>query len=586
MTTEHDQLATSTSLTTPTTGSRVVAEMLHGYGVTHVFYVPAILLGALAEMEALPIQRVMAHGEKAAAYMADGYARASGRPGICMAQQIGGSNLAAGLRDAHMACAPLIAISGGPAPAAHYRNAYQEVEDLAQFDAVTKFNARVDDVSRLPDLLRQAFRVATSGAPGPVHLEIRGPHGNAANGSAVLDARIEPRFAQVPAFRPVADDASIAAAARLLQRAQRPIVVAGGGVVASGAQQQVLALVRKLGVPLATSLNAKGTIDERDALSVGVVGAYSRSCANRAVCEADLVFFVGSRTGGQVSVDWQVPPAGSAVIQLDIEPAELGRNYANAVSLAGDAQATLQRLNAMLGPDTTPDTGPDTAPHRAAWRTRTQQLVAEWRAQFEPLRTSSAAPLRPERICKEISDVLPEGGVLVSDTGHSGMWTGAMAELTRPGQRYIRCAGSMGWGFPGAMGVQCALPDSKVVCFTGDGAFYYHLAELETAARHGINLVVVVNNNSALNQEIPLWDKVYPGGSSAGARVDELWRMRDTNFARVAESLGCAGIRVEHPDALRDALLRALAINRPVVVDVVSAIDAFAPKAWTPADGP
>jgi acetolactate synthase-1/2/3 large subunit len=152
---------------TQMTGSRLFAEMLESYGVSHVFYIPAIMLGGVAEMENMPIRRIMTHGEKSAAYMADGYARASRKPGICMAQQIGGSNLAAGLRDAYMAGSPVVALSGGPPVHAQYRNGYQEVQDLSQFDAVTKSNVRVDEVSRLPDLLRQAFRNATTGAPGP-----------------------------------------------------------------------------------------------------------------------------------------------------------------------------------------------------------------------------------------------------------------------------------------------------------------------------------------------------------------------------------------------------------------------------------
>jgi acetolactate synthase-1/2/3 large subunit len=556
------------------TGSRLFAEMLEAYGVTHVFYIPAIMLGGIAEMEHMPIRRVMTHGEKSAAYMADGYARASGRPGICMAQQIGGSNLAAGLRDAFLAGAPVVAISGGPPLHAQYRNAYQEVQDLSQFDAVTKFNVRVDDVSRLPDLLRQAFRASTTGAPGPVHLQIRGPHGNSSYARAELDALAEPRFGQVPPFRPVADAPSIADAASLLARAERPIIVAGGGVTSSGAQAEVVALAKRLQIPVATSLNGKGTIDERDPLSVGVVGSYSRECANRAVCEADLVFFIGSHTGGQVTVDWQVPQKGTTVLQLDIDPQELGRNYPNAVSLAGDAKATLAQLI-----DATEPAGGEV---RAGWIARVGELVDDWRRVAVPLRRSDAVPIRPERICREITEVLPGDGIVVCDTGHSGMWCAAMVELTQPAQRFVRAAGSMGWGFPGAMGVKCAWPDRAVVCFTGDGAFYYHIAELETAARFGINLVVVVNNNSALNQEIPLWDKVYPAGRAAEARTEDLWRFEKTDFAAVARSFGCEGIRVEHPDDLKGALARALAMNKPVVVDVISDVGAFAPSGWTP----
>lgn len=562
------------------TGSRLFAEMLAAYGVTHVFYIPAIMLGGIAEMEHMPIRRIMTHGEKSAAYMADGYARASGRPGICMAQQIGGSNLAAGLRDAFMAGAPVVAISGGPPVHAQYRNAYQEVQDLSQFDAVTKFNVRVDEVSRLPDLLRQAFRASTTGAPGPVHLQIRGPHGNSSYAKAELDALAEPRFGQVPPFRPAADAQTIADAATMLVHAERPIIVAGGGVTSSGAQAEVVALAKRLRIPVATSLNGKGTIDERDPLSVGVVGSYSRECANRAVCEADLVFFIGSQTGGQVTVDWKVPRKGTTVLQLDIDPQELGRNYPNAVSLAGDAKATLAQLIDVI--DVMEGAAPAVHERRENWVARVGELVGDWRKAADPLRNSDAVPIRPERICQDITDVLPADGIVVCDTGHSGMWCAAMVELTQPAQRFVRAAGSMGWGFPGAMGVKCAQPDRAVICFTGDGAFYYHIAELETAARFGINLVVVVNNNSALNQEIPLWDKVYPEGEAAQARTEDLWRFEKIDFAAVARSFGCEGIRVEHPDELKAALTRALATNKPVVIDVISDIDAFAPQGWTP----
>ncbi|MGV3626979.1 MAG: thiamine pyrophosphate-binding protein [Betaproteobacteria bacterium] len=554
------------------TGSRLIAEMLRDYGVSHLFYVPAILLKGMAEMEGMGIRRIMTHGEKSAVYMADGYARASGKPGICLSQQIGASNLAAGLRDAYMASAPLIAITGGHVPSGRYRNAYQEVEDMSQFDAVTKFNVRVDDLSRLPDMLRQAFRAATSGAPRPVHLQLRGLHGQVADGEAELSAMTEAQFSRIPAFRPVADAAAIREVAKQLAAAQRPLIVAGGGVMSSGAQAEVLALAERKSIPVATSLNAKSAIVDQHPLAVGVVGTYSRECANRAVHEADLVFFIGSRTGGQTTVNWKIPGSGTRVIQLDIEPLELGRNYPNSASLVGDAKATLQQLLAVIPAE------PSAA--MAAWVARVQKLVADWRAGRAPLRDSDAVPMRPERICKEISETLPDNGVVVSDTGHSGMWTGVMVELRHASQRYIRCAGSMGWGFPGAMGVKCALPDQPVVCFTGDGAFYYHIGELETAARFGINLVVVVNNNNALNQEIPLWDKAFDG--VAQGHPEDLWKFRITDFAQVAESFGCIGMRASTPAELRAALQKAYTLNRPVVIDAASDVKAFAKKAWTP----
>jgi acetolactate synthase-1/2/3 large subunit len=289
--------------------------------------------------------------------------------------------------------------------------------------------------------------------------------------------------------------------------------------------------------------------------------------------EADLVFFIGSHTGGQVTHGWRFPPARTPVIQLDIDPAELGRNYRNVASILGDAKSSLRRLIDIAGRKT-----PESA---APWVGRVQQLVAQWRAEQAPMLDSEAAPLRPERLCKEISDTLPPNGVVVSDTGHAGIWTGAMISLRHPTQRYFRCAGSLGWGLPGAIGVKCALPDDPVLCFTGDGGLYYHIAELETASRYGINIVVVVNNNSSLNQEITVYDQAY-GGKQRG-RAAELWRFPERNFAQLAEGFGCAGIRVTDPRDLKGALEKAFRLDKPVVIDAVTDTYAFAAAPKLPA---
>jgi acetolactate synthase-1/2/3 large subunit len=476
---------------------RFIAEAIRGYGVTHVFYVPQMLLETLVEMEGWGIKRVMTHGEKAAAYMADGYARAALKPGVCMAQHVGGSNLAAGLKDAYLASSPVIAMTGGPAPMARHRHAYQEIEDYTQFEHTTKFNAHVDAVERLPDMIRQAFREATTGCPGPVHLEMRGHHAEVAHAEAELNLIVEERYKELPPFRPSGDPVQVEAAIKLLEAAERPIIVAGGGVVWSRAQAEVVALAEKLSIPVATSLNGKGAILDTNPLSVGVVGTYSRTSANKAVGEADLVFFIGSHTGGQVTARWQVPKVGTRVIHLDIDAAEIGRNYPTELALLGDARTVLQQMLAAGGGKN----------KHTAWLDRIKVLNKEFRDAVAENVNSDAVPMRPERVCREITEALPENGVVVCDTGHSGIWAGTMIDFTKPGQRLIRCAGSLGWGFPGALGVKCGLPDAPVICFSGDGGFYYHLAELETAARYGINLIVVVNNNAALNQEIPHFDK-------------------------------------------------------------------------------
>src|SRR5204862_3049320 len=216
------------------TGAECLADMRQGYGVTPVFMVPAVLRRTFDGMEGrTAIKRIHCHGEKSAAYMADGYARASGRPGVCMAQVIGALNLAAGLRDAHLAHSPVIAFTGGRDPKTKFRRVYQEVDDVPAFEPVTKWNATVDDVARFPDMVRQAFRVAVSGTPGPVHLQFRGNEGQVDADEAELEPLVEPLFARVPPFRPEPARASVVAALKLLQAARQPVFVAGGGVRAA-----------------------------------------------------------------------------------------------------------------------------------------------------------------------------------------------------------------------------------------------------------------------------------------------------------------------------------------------------------------
>ena len=552
------------------TGGRFMAETLHGYGVTHVFFVPVIIQRAMLEMEKLGIKRILTHGEKAAAYMADGYARASHKPGVCAAQNVGATNLAAGLQDPFLAGSPVLAITGRKPRLSQHRNSYQEVDHLRPFSAVTKYSVPVDSAEQLPFLLRQALREATSGAPGPVHLDLEGTSGDVVmEGEADLEVIIEENFTRVPAYRPEPEAAMVRAAAQVLSAAQRPVIVAGGGVTASGAQQEVVQLAEMMSIPVATSLNAKTAIPDGHPLSVGVCGSYSRTCANRLVSEADLVLYIGSHTGSQVTNEWTVPSLDTPVIQIDIDPSELGRSYPAKATLQGDAKACLRRLMEVLEP-----LGP-----RTEWVNRAQELVAEWREGVSEVSNSDGSPIRPERLCKELTDYLPSDAVLVSDTGHSGIWTGTMIDLKEQTQQYIRCAGPLGWGFPGALGAKCALPDRPVICFTGDGGFWYHMSELETALRYGINAVIVVNNNHSLNQEKRSNDRLYAGQPG---NPEELWHMLDVDLAKLAQAIGCFGIRVDQPGQIQSALEQAIASGKPAVIDVVSDIEGIAPPAWRP----
>src|ERR1700758_5080433 len=552
------------------TGAQCLADMFKGYGVTHIFHVPAVLRTTFAEMERrTDIKRLHVHGEKAAAYMADGYARASGKPGICMAQVIGALNLAAGLRDAWLAHAPVIAMTGGREPKTKFRKVYQEIDDMPAFEPVTKFNATIDDVARFPDMVRQAFRTAVTGCPGPVHLQFRGNEGQIDAEEADMEPLVEPLFAKLPAFRPEPDEASVRAALKILQEAARPVIVAGGGVRASGAASELVALAEVLQIPVATSLNGKDAIPGTHPLSVGVVGSYSRESANRVVNRADLVCFVGSETGGMTTHFWAVPKIGTAAIQIDIDPEALGRNYPLQVGVNGDAKVTLAR---MLGAADCASAG-----KRKAWVEAAQKICKEWSTKYQSALTSDAAPIRPERICAELTRHVPHNGIVLVDTGHAGMWMGGMYDLTSPGQSYMRSAGHLGWAFPAGLGAKCACPDRPVVTFPGDAGLWYHIAESEPAARWRINAVTVVNTNSSGNQSKRGFDRVYGGTQTEQAR--EMWTFSKVNFARIAEDMGAVGIRVEKAAELGPAIGQALQARRPVVIDVVTDIDALAPLA-------
>ena len=556
------------------TGAKVLAKMLHDYGVTDIFHVPAVLRTTMAELETISnIRRIHAHGEASAAYMADGYARASGRPGVCAAQIIGALNLAAGLRDAWLAKSPVIALTGGRDQATKFRKAYQEVDDIPAFEPVTKLNATVDSANRFPDMLNQAFRVAVSGSPGPVHLQFKGNEGQVDQESfdETIPTSIDESVSSVPPYRPKPDIAQIKKAMDIINNASKPILVVGGGVRWSKAGDLIDEISKKLKIPVATSLNAKDVINSTNPLNVGVVGTYSRGSANKSVLAADLAIFVGTDLGGMVTNFWTIPKIGIKAIHIDIDPEVLGRNYPLEVGIMADAKMALTEM--MKFADETK------VEKRISWVEEVQGYCRDWYDEFRPLLQSDNIPIRPERVCHDLSLNLPDNSFVVVDTGHGGMWMGGMFDLKSSGQSYIRSAGHLGWAFPASLGVKCAVPDRPVICFTGDAGFWYHIAEVETAVRWGINAVIVVNNNGAGNQSKRGFDRVYGGTQTDKAR--EMWTFNNVNFAQIAKHMGAESIRVENPKDFTPALQKAIALNKCVILDVVTDVDALAPLAYT-----
>lgn len=554
----------------PMNGARYIAESFDALGVTHVFFMDAILRPTLVEMESLGITRILAHSEKSAAYMADGYARVSGHVGVCMAQSVGAANLAAGLQDAYLHRAPVVALTGRKEPMLRYRNAYQEVDHTPLYQSVTKASMDVAEARELPHLLAQAFRMAVDGSPRPVHLDVNGLGGEVIERGEVPDAVLpEPVLGRLPVHRPIAARDAITAAAERLMRAERPIMVIGAGAIQVDANVAILSLAERCNIPVATSLGGRTIIPTTHPLHVGTVGTYSAPPANRLVHEADLVIFVGCHAGDQPTNNYTVPAQGTAIIQIDLDGQEIGRNYPGVTPVWGCPRQAVNDLDAAT----------TARSDWEAWAAHVGKVVKDWRADMEPLATSDAAPIRVERLCRVISDALPENGVLVADTGYSGIWTATMLDLPHPGQSYLRAAGSLGWAYPAALGAQCGAPERPVVCFSGDGAFYYHLSELETQRRWNIPVVTVINNNSGFGQGTPKVASFYEGRTGS---PEEINRFGPTDFAAIARDFGVEGIRVEDPAELGPVLERAIAARKPVLIDVVTDIDPRAPEAWNP----
>jgi thiamine pyrophosphate-dependent acetolactate synthase large subunit-like protein len=551
-------------------GAQWLARALAGTGMSHVFFVESVLRRTLLEFDDLGVTRILAHSEKAAAYMADGYARVAGKPGVCMAQSVGAANLAAGLQDAWLGRSPVVALTGRKEPSFQHRNSYQEIPHAPLFAAVTKFSAPVDATSELPRLLRHAWRAALADTPRPTHLDFCGLQGDVIElGQTTEPPVIDPEGHHIPAHRPIADPHDVERAAAALTAARRVVIIAGEGAAASQAGPELLALAEALAAPIATSLGARGIIPTRHPRYIGVPGGYSAPPANRIVHSADLVLYVGCDTGDQVTLNWTIPPLETKIVQIDADPLEIGRSYPDTVGVVGDPKATLASLVQAVG-----------RPSRDhGFAEEAARIVADWRATMTALVNDDKAPIRVERLCAEVTKALPADGILVADTGYSGIWTGTMVDFNGAGQTYLRAAGSLGWSFPASLGAQCAAPNRKVLCFTGDGGFYYHLPELESARRCGIPVTVVVNNNSGFGQNLTGVRRI--AGNRPG-RGEALVRFGPTDFAAVARSFGVRGIRCERPSEIAPALAAALAAQEPVIVDIVTDLEPRAPAPWAP----
>ena len=562
-------------------GARAVVETLKAHGTEYLFGIPGNTIPLFAEFAGRnDIKPILTRDERGAACMADGYARISQKPGVCTGTSgAGTTNMLTGIAEAWMSSIPVIAITSartttetGKNPIMFCRGRVYDTFDVLK--PYTKWGIQVHHAARVSELLSRAYAIATTGRPGPVQVELYPP--------AMLDEWDydivgDQEFSVWPAARVWPDPSKLAAAAKLLVEAKRPVIVSGGGVVRAGAWDEMIALAEHLSIPVATTLFGKGSIPEKHPLAVGVCGIHSRISANQTVEQADLVFFIGSNTDEHTTNKGTLPAPGKVtIIHLDVDPEEIGRNYPTAVGIVSDAKTGLAGLL---------DAVKALVPQQRYVKERYEfvaERVTAWRERIRPDQLSDATPIKPQRLIHEISNFLNKDAIVLGDLSFSSIWVDVHYDVPIPGPfvTYARGFDMLGWGLPASLGAQLAAPGRQVLSVIGDGSLGFCIGELETARRYNIPAVNVVLNNSTLGYEKFLMKYCNKPGEIMHEHPG--CDYSDTDYAAVARGFGCVGIRVEHPSEIRPALEKAFASGRPALIDVVIDQNVLPPSTYFP----
>lgn len=540
-------------------GAEAMVRMLQGFGVRHVFGLcgdtSLPLYDALRRLDH-GITHVLTRDERSAGYMADGYARVTGRVGVCEGPSGGGATyILPGVVEANESSIPVLAITTDVSVRARGRFALTELDQRALFRPVTKWNDVIDRADDLPRLVRAAFRAMTSDRPGAAHLGLPYDVQKQPLDEVALEA--DPRFGVYPAQRSGPDLDAVRDAARLLASASAPVFICGGGVIIAGAEAALAALAERVGAAVATTISGQGSIAENDPLAVGVVGSNGGTPETRRIVDAaDVVVFIGCRAGSVTTERWRHPQPGRArIIHIDADPRVIGANYRADVAILADARLALEALVDELGPGMA-KTDP---------RGRIAEAKAEKFAAFRALAESNEVPIRPERLVASLQALLPEDAVLVCDPGTPCPYFSAYYEQRRTGRLFIsnRAHGALGYSMSAALGAKIGRPDATVVAVMGDGSFGFTAGELETIVRAGQKITIVVVSNACYG-----WIKAGQK-SGYGERYYSVDFGR-TDHAAVARAFGVKAWRAEDPATLQETLSAALRHEGPALVDVIA----------------
>jgi acetolactate synthase-1/2/3 large subunit len=546
-------------------GGRAMAEMLRLSGAGPMFGMGGFqLLPFYDAVGQLKLKHNLINDERTGAFAADAYARVTNRPGVCDATLgPGATNLVTGLVESLNAGTPMVVFTGDANRTHAWKNMTQEARQVDILRPAAKELIRVELTSRIPELIRRAFAVATAGRPGPVVVDVPEDVAHGEHDFDPADFVVDDTTLTAPSRRTRPSRHDVERAAAILGKAKRPVILAGGGVHLSQAWGALQALAEALTIPVAHTMSGKGSIACTHPLSAGLFGRYSR-IANDLIATSDCLLVVGCKLGEIATKRYALLPQNVPIIHLEVLPEEIGRCATTEVALCGDAKEGLQDLLDALRSD-----GRRLSAEHKDYAAEIAPRMEKWRGEAAERLYSKEKPVNLARMMTELNNVMPADSILVADGGFAAHWSGLLYDTKASGRHYIADRGlaAIGYGLPGGIGASLAAPDSAVVSLTGDGGFNMAIGDLETARRSGACPTMVVVNNSASGYVKALQRSMYGGRYQSSDLVE-------MNYAKIGEAMGCQGIRVEDPEDFAGAVKRGMAERtRPTIVDVVTTRD-------------
>lgn len=537
-------------------GGEAIIKALKNNGVDTIFGYPGGQVIPFYDMlYDADLNHILVRHEQCAAHAAEGYAKASGKVGVCLATSgPGATNLVTGIANAYMDSSPIIAITGQVPSQLIGNDAFQEADIVGITMPITKHAYQVKDVDDIPSIINTCFNIASSGRPGPVIIDVP---------KEIQEGELTEFIDDIiptPGYKPTIKGnlKQIKKVAKMIKDAKRPIILAGGGVITANAEYELKTFAKLINAPVCTTLMGKGAINENDELAIGMLGMHGREVANQSVNKCDLLIAIACRFSDRTTGKLEEFIPNSKVIHIDIDPAEIGKNVAVDIPVVGDAKDILSSLNNELK-DNSPDDN---------WI----KGIKKFKQSAIPRTSYDDVPLKPQQVIKEISEAINEDTIITTDVGLHQMWAAHFLDISKP-RKFISSGGlgTMGFGFPAAIGAKVACPENPVVSIVGDGGFLMVCQELATIKEHDIPVIVPILNNRKLGMVYQWQNLLY------NKRLSQTDLGNSPDFVKLAESFGINSVRIEKPGDTKEAIANAVKDNESLVLDIVIKKDEFIP---------